>query len=165
MFNPMALLSSELLQAFVQKGHRYFVRQHYPRGKGVFDSSTRAAFLVCPYDNYFLAKEHYDALSSDPYRYLYNWEEEADRGKLQLAATQPEGYRVYANAFHDDWERHLTDRLRAKIRGYVKGLGWKPKSGEAVEPVFYPHFGEVFVRLKLGSREVRVNFEEIEKSA
>ena len=165
MFNPMAILTPELLQAFVQKGHRFFVRQHYPRGRAAFDTATKAAFLICPYDNYFLAKEHFDALSTDPYRYLYHWEEVADRGKLEVAAAQPAGYRVYGNAFVDNWEQHLTDRLRGKIRAYVKSLGWKPKGGESVEPVFYPHFGEVFVRLKLGSREVRVNFEEIEKSA
>lgn len=163
MFNPLAPFDEAALEGFLKAGNRYFVRQSFPRARDHFDEGIRGYFLFCHYENYFLAKEHFDALPHDPYRYLYDWETETDRNKLLIAARKPEGFRIYTNTFMPDWERHLTSRLHQKIRGYVNRLGWKPKKGEAIQPQFYPHFGEVYVRLAFGSREVRVKFEEIEK--
>ena len=163
MFNPLAPLNEAALDGLVKAGHRFFVRQTFNRAKDHFDEGIKGYFLFCHYEDYFRAKEHFDVLLHDPYRRIYDWETNADRDRLLVAAQQPPGFRVFTNTFLPDWERHLTNRLHAKIWRYVQQLGWKPKSGEAVQPQFYPHFGEVYVSLKLGSREVRVNFEEIEK--
>lgn len=163
MFNPLAPLTTEALEALVKGGNRFFVRQSFARARQPFDEGIRGYFLFCHYENFFKAKEHLEVLSEDPYRRLYDWEDEEDRKRLLLAASGPPGYRIFTNTFAPDWERHLTDRIHQKIRAYVRQLGWKPARGESVQPQFYPHFGEVCVSLKLGSREVRVKFEEIEK--
>ena len=163
MFLPFARFDEAALEGFLKEGQRYFVRQDFPRARSAFDEGIRGYFLLCHYADYFRAKEHFDTLVQDPFRFLYDWEEEEHRKKLLVAASSPKGYRIYTNTFLPDWERHLTTRIHQKIRAYVKSLGWKPRSGEGVEPVFYPHFGEVYIRLKMGKREVRVKFEEIEK--
>jgi len=164
MFNPLAIFDARALEGFVREGNKYFVRQSFPRGMDPFDDNLAGCFLICHYDDYFRAKEHYDALEQDRLRWLYNYDKMEDRGRLEIAASQPEGYRVYSNTFVPDWERHLTDRVKERIRAYVAKLGWKPSRGEGVEPQFYPHFGEVHVCLKFRGREVRVKFEEIENT-
>jgi hypothetical protein len=163
MFNPLAPFSQQALDGFLKKGYKFFVRQTFNRGNTQFENNLKRCFLFCHYDNYFSAKEHFDALSTDVCRYLYNWNNVEDREKLKIAASQPEGYKIYTNTFSPDWENHVTDRIKVKIRAYVQKLGWKPAREEAIHPVFYPHFGEVYVSLKYRGREVRVKFEEIEK--
>lgn len=165
MFNPLAPFDEPSLEGMVREGNRYFVRQTFMRAHDHFDEGIKGYFLFCHYENYFMAKEHYDALAHDQNRYLYDWERTEDQEKLRIAAAHPIGYKIYTNTFKPDWEKHVTNRLRQKIRAYIQMLGWKPKRGEGVEPQFYPHFGEVYVRLRLGNREVRVKFEEIEKLA
>ena len=157
-FNPMALLTASVLQGLVNTGHRYFVRQSFTRG----NTAEERGFLLSHYENYFRAKEHLDILVNDGARRLYDWEDAEDRIRLQTAASQPDGFRVFANLFRPDWEKSLNWRLREKIRAYIDQLDWQPGGSESVQPQFYPHFGEVYVSLQYKGREVRVNFEEIE---
>lgn len=163
MFNPLAIFTPEALQGLTDAGNRYFVRQSFARGMHKHEN-IKWCFIMCHYENYYRAKEHYDVLVNDAYRYLYNWDDPADRKKLHIAASQPEGYRVFANLFQPGWEMQLTPRLKEKIRAYIRKLGWKITGKEGIEPQFYPHFGEVYVSLQHRGREVRVNFEEIEKT-
>ena len=163
MFNPLATLTEEVLNAFIESGKRYFVRQTFNRAKDHFDEGIRGYYLFCHYDDYFQAKEHYDAIVNDANRHLYDWENEEDQKKLKIAASKPPGFKLYANVFRPDWEKLITDRIRQKVRIYVQNLGWKLPRGEGITPQFYPHFGEVYVRLSHKGREVRVKFEDIEK--
>ncbi len=91
MFNPLAPFSQQALDGFLKKGYKFFVRQTFHRAKDPFENKLSGTFLFCHYDNYFSAKEHFDALATDLYRYLYNWNNGEDREKLKLAASQPEG--------------------------------------------------------------------------
>lgn len=159
-FNPMALLTTEVLEGLAQAGHRYFVRQSFARGA---EPGIRS-LIYTHYKDYFRAKEHLDVLAQDASRRLYNWEDSTDREKLRIAAGQPQGFRIYANLFRRDWEKRLSRMLREKMRRYINHLDWEPKAGESIEPQFYPHFGEVYVSLQYKGREVRINFEEIENS-
>ncbi|MFL5742097.1 MAG: hypothetical protein ACJ75B_17875 [Flavisolibacter sp.] len=163
MFNPLAPLDQRAIDGMVTEGHRFFVRQSFPRAKDHFDEGIKGYFLFCHYKDYSKAKEHFDVLKQDPARYLYDWEVVSDRERLMIAASRPAGYKLYTNTFMPDWERHLTNRLREKIRLYIQRLGWKPDREESVNPVFYPWFGEVYVSLRFRKQEVKVKFEEIEK--
>lgn len=163
MFNPLAPLSPELLDKFIGEDYRYFTRQTFLRAREPFNDAIKAYFLICHYDDEFRAREHFDTLKDDPNRFLYDWQNEEHQQKLRAAATQPAGYKIYANVFLPDWERHLTDRIVNQMKLFVRSLGWKPKREEGLHPVFYPHFGDVFVSIKFRGQEVKVNFEEIEK--
>jgi hypothetical protein len=163
-FNPLARLDERALEGMVRDGHRYFVRQTFNRGIDGFDTNVKGCFLFCHYKDLPKAKEHYDVLDGDPNRFLYDWENEAHRKKLRIAAAGPEGYKIYTNTLVPDWEKYMTDRVKQKIRAYIMKLGWKPTREEAVTPVLYPHFGEICVSLRFRKQEVRVTFEEIEKA-
>jgi hypothetical protein len=62
-----------------------------------------------------------------------------------------------------DWEAHITDRMKRKVRAYINKQGWRPSKEEGVDISFYPHFGEVMVSLRFRRQQVKIKFEEIEK--
>ena len=163
MFNPLALFSERLLEALVQAGKLYFVRQTYPRGREPFNEEQKGAFLITHYAEMGPAATHYDAIAHDTGRYLYRWDKEADREKLKRAASQPSGYSIYAGVFLKDWEKNITDRVKNCIRYYVAAQGWKPGRNEIVQPDFYLEFGELHVKIKFRNLERKLKFDEIEK--
>lgn len=164
MFNPLASWTEEALNGFIQEGKKYFVRQTFNRARHPFDEGIKGYFLFCHYESYAQAKEHYDALVGDPNRFLYDWDNEEHREKLKIAARQPRGYRIYSNTFMPDWERHITDRMKKKVKAFIDKRGWKPKREETVQIDFYPHFGEVMITLRFREQKLSVKLEEIEKT-
>ena len=162
MFNLLAKLNRKALDGLVTQGHRYFVRQTFEKAREAFDTTTKAHFLICHYKDAAKAKEHYDVLQDDPNRFLYCWDEPEHQQRLKVASEQPTGYKIYSNTFIDDWEHHLTDRFRAKIRSYIAELGWKPSRNDSVRFDFLPRFGEPFATLHFKKRVVEVSFDEID---
>lgn len=163
MFNPFAPFTEKALGGMIAAGHRYFVRQCFPRGRDHFEEGIRACFLLCHYKDYAPAKEHLDAICNDRYRFLYDWEDPTHQGKLLTAAAGVDGYKIFTNTFLPDWERQVTPRIHQKIAAYLRQQGWKLDRNETVTTYFYPHFGEVMIGIKFRRRELRVKFEEIEK--
>jgi hypothetical protein len=162
MFNPFYPLTQELLNSFVQQGKQYFVRQTFRRGFSVLDQGIKSAFLITHYNELNDAQTHYDALAKDPKRFFYDWNNAEHQEKLRIAASNPVDYKVYSNTLEKNWERHITDRIKKGIRLYVAGLGWRPSRAEGVSTDFYQTFGELYIKLKYKTREVKVKFEEIE---
>jgi hypothetical protein len=163
MFNPLAIWTEKALEGFVGEGKRYFVRQSFERARKSFGDEDKSYFLFCHYQVYSQAREHFDALFDDPFRFLYDWEIEDHRQRLLLAANQPPGYEIYSNTFMPDWERHITSRLKQKIKAFIQSHGWKPGREDGVLIDFYPHFGEVMVTLRFRKQKLSVKLEEIEK--
>jgi hypothetical protein len=159
MFNPLASLDKRLLEALVDAGHAYFVRQQLTSPTAGIRLPNQ--FLICHYKDYSRAREHYDVLADDPFRRLYAWEEAKDRRDLEAAAAGPAGYAIFANLFRPDWEKGLTDELKKKMKGFIHRMGWKPGGAEAIVPYFYPYFGEVYVSLRYRRQEVSVKLSEI----
>lgn len=166
MFNPFALLTTPLLQAFAESGKKFFVRQTFTRAKDHFHDQIKGYFIISHYAEKGHAEHHFGAISEDPYKFMYEWENAEHRKKLLTASKQPEGFKIYASVFNKDWERHLTNPLKQKLRYYVEGkLGWKPSVAETVQFDVYVNYGEVYAKLKLRSQEVRIKLEEIENYA
>ena len=163
MFNPFYPFTRELLDSFIVKGKRYFVRQTFPRGKNPLDNGVKGWFMLSHYDRMVTAQDHFGAIEYDPNRFLYTWDDYSHRIKLRVAASELEEFRVYSSVFKPDWEKQVHDRLQQQVRKYVAGLDWSPKQSEAVDTNFELQFGELYIRLKYGSREAKVKFEEIEK--
>lgn len=163
MFNLLAKFDNRTLDGLLTQGHRYFVRQTFEKGREVFDITTKAHFLICHYKDPAKAKEHYDVLTDDPARFLYDWDAPEHQQRLRMAAEQPAGYKIFSNTFMENWEDHITDRFRAKIRGYIDNdLGWKPSRKDTVRFDFFPRFGEPYATLRFKKQAVEVSFEEID---
>lgn len=163
MFNPYCIFTKDLLEAFVKSGKRYFVRQTFVRGRDHFNTDIKEYFLICHYDNSDEALTHFNAISTDGNRFLYDWEIPEHRARLYIAAQHPGGFKVYANVFEKNWLRHITNRLKYRVRRYIDNtLQWHPAGGETVECQFYSHFGETHAMIKLRNQEVRLKLEDIE---
>ncbi|HEY0058902.1 MAG TPA: hypothetical protein VGB56_07185 [Flavisolibacter sp.] len=160
MFNPFCLLSKELLDAFARSGKKYFVRQTFSLTPG-----SNRAFMFTHYPDVAFAQEHLGAIEHDPYRQLYRWDDEDHRRRLIIAASQPEGYDIWAALFRKDWERGITVEVEGLVRAYIKSIGWKPARADGVAPQYFLHYGSLYLMLKFGSKQVRVKFEDIQKLA
>jgi len=162
MFNPLCLFISELLAAFVSSGQKYFVRQTFSRGLDANDKTIRA-FLFSHYSDYGQAYEHFEAIAKDGNRFLYRWSEPDDRKRLKLAASQPSGFRIYASVVMPGWEGKAEKALKVKVRNYMERKNlWHPGRKDEVTFELYPHFGEVFVRMRFRKQEIKVSLVEVE---
>ena len=162
MFNPFYPFTKDLRNAFIAQEKKYFVRQTFDRGKEPFCENVFGAYLISHYATLHEAKVHFDALKHDKKRFLYVWDNTEHQERLKAAATGIIGYKIYSSTFEKDWERHITDRMEKAIRLYVASFGWRPSRAEGLSTDFYQTFGELYIRLKYKTREVKVKFEEIE---
>lgn len=156
MYNPFPLLNAGMLQEQIAKGKRWFVRQRYARG-GV------GAFLLRAYTDgeKEQAELHMQALSRDRHAFLYDADLAEHRQRLELAAGQPEGYRVYyAVKKGKDWTP--PDVYQGKIRGYI----WKHhpdwRAPAKIEVGLEEEFGELFLVLSCKNEEETIPLETIE---
>ena len=164
MFNPFVPLSRPLLEAFVKAGKMFFVRQTYTQAKCILDKGFKGYFIITHYSDIAFANYHMSAITHDPNRYLYNWDNLDDRKRLHIASGNPEGYMIYSSVFKKDWQKHISANLKQQVKKYIdNSLVWRPGRNETVDIQVFTNYGELFAKLKLRSQEVRVKLADIEK--
>ena len=161
MINPFQLYSPDLLQALLRAGHRYFVRQTYERGSFQDAGTTQKAFLISHYDNASRANVHYEALVTDANRFLYDVSDPAHLEKLEIAASQPAGFRIFTPMLLRPWKP--TEWIKGKVRKYIdQKLAWQPGRSTGVKTNLFTQFGELFLTLKSGIHEVKIPLSDVE---
>jgi hypothetical protein len=109
------------------------------------------------------AQEHFDAIPRDGNRFLYDWDNPEHRKKLIVASRNPEGFKVYANLFEKNWEKHITNDFRYSIRRYIENkLHWRPTRHDTINFHIDVRYGEPYGRIQTHNLEVSVKLEEIE---
>lgn len=167
MYNPFTLLSVPLLHEKIQAGKRYFVRQTYKRG---MQPRLIAAFLLRAYDEKEknLAGEHLLRLKNDGNAYMYDSQDRDDLKKLQVAASQPFGYKVfYAGKMGADWKPPVD--YQARIRKYVRAHfpRWQAaatgqKEDRTIAIGLHEEFGQLFLKFNYNTEIALVPLQEIE---
>ncbi len=163
MYNPLPLLTPGLLVTELAKGKRFFVRQFYPRG---MDAALRASFLVRSYGEQeaALAGKHLEILIADPNRFLYDVQIPEHREKLQLAARQPPGYKIFYTGHKGvDWKPPTF--YQQKMRRYVQSMhpDWRTqKGGPNIEIYLCEEYGQMYLELCFGDDRHTVTLEMIE---
>lgn len=163
MHNPLALLTTELLDSLIASGHRFFVRQSYPRGKQPLDNKTKEALLITAYTDFSEVNAHFQAVKLDSRKYVYDIQLAGEKEKLYRAASLPEGYKVFVALLAvKKWKPPilLAPKLKNYLRVYTK---WKPERGQDTLVSLYIQFGELFLKLRYGTEEIKVPLSEIEK--
>jgi hypothetical protein len=162
MHNPFPLYSERLLDALIKAGHKYFVRQTYKRGFDHFDTEQRGSFLITHYNDLNKANIHYEALTNDGNRFLYDISNSEHLEKLRVASRQPVGYKIYTPLLQQEWKP--SPQIAQGIRRYIDyKLRWKPAREETVQTNLFTQFGELFITLKFRIQEVKVPLADIEK--
>lgn len=165
MYNPFLLLNERLLHDKLKEGKRYFVRQYYPRG---MQPRIRASFLFRAYEEEEkeVAENHFAHIKSDKTAFLYDAKNAEDLGKLEVAAKQPIGYKIfYAGKKGIDW--NPPREYQFKIRDYIKTKhpSWKTqKGGDKVQVGLYEEFGELFLKFSFDGEDDNVLLDEVEKN-
>ena len=164
MHNPLALLSREILEGLIESGHRYFVRQSYPRGKSPFDGKTKESFLITPYRGFSDVNPHFQAIKFDARKYVYQIDYPEELKKLYAAAGQPDGYKIYVSLLRERrWRPSIT--LAPKIKSYLRANSkWKPDRNEEVRVSLFIQFGELFLTLQYRTQEIKVPLSDIDKT-
>lgn len=164
MFNPVYPFTMEVLHKTVERGCVYFVRNQWPHGFDHFSEDIKGSFMFTHYDEKAKALAHYNSITLDKYRYLYDWNDEADKEKLKIAAAGPEGYKIFSSYFLDDYKKRISNPLKDKINRYMyTHTNWKPVKGETVHIDFYLQFGQLYITMSYAGQQRKVNFEDIEK--
>jgi hypothetical protein len=163
-FNPFYPFTKELLTALTEEGNKFFVRQEFKRGKNPLHPEIKNSFLITHYKEIESAMEHYDSLNTDSYRFLYDIDNPEHLNKLEIAASNPEGYSVFANVFHTDWQKRIGDQLMNRIRYYIGSkLKWKPERNDNLKFNLFMDMGTLSVKIMLNGKEAIAKFGEIEK--
>jgi hypothetical protein len=171
-YNPFPILTPGLLDDQLARGKRYVVRQTYARGLADRSANARgpapkAAFLLRAYfpEEKELAGQHLASLSGDPYAFLYDADDPEHLKKLQLAATQPAGYRIYYAAKKGiDWDP--PEAYQEKMREYIRRHhpSWRTKpGGDKIQIGLFEEFGQLFLKFNFDEQEDTIPFEWIEK--
>jgi hypothetical protein len=164
MYNPFPLLNEALLKDQVAKGKRWFVRQTFHRG---MDGRLKAAFLLRAYpeDEKEDAEKHLAAIPRDANALLYDAALPDHLEKLQIAAKQPFGYKVfYAAKKGVDWKPPAV--YQEKMKHYIRRhhSEWRNSSGgEKIQVGLHEEFGELFLKFSYEKEEDLIPFDDIEK--
>lgn len=164
MYNPLPLLTPGLLRDELIKGKRWFVRQTYPRG---LTPGLRAAFLLRAYpaEEKTMAEQHLASIEKDKNAFLYDAGLAEHLEKLDIAAKQPAGFKVFYAARNGvDWKP--PGPYQQKMRHYIRShhSAWLPqKAKEKIEIGLYEEFGQFYLKFSYDGEEDTIPFDEIEK--
>lgn len=163
-YNPYTILTPGILDAML-KQPMYFVRQYYERGSEICRGKS-LPLLFTHYGHHETDKEraerHMRLLLKDTYRYLYDSTDPAHFEKLKMAATQPQGYRVYINLLPKKWKANSSIKL--KINQYVrmKLPWWNYSPADKLKVTLKERYGQLFIVLLWRGQKTEVLLEEIE---
>jgi len=161
-FNPFAEFEERFLPLFKQKGIKAFVKQTYDRGRNMLEDNPRPAFLLTHTEDLAYAQKYFDEIKGDPNRDFFIITEPEEYEKLkQLLHSQTARY--YTILTIKDANAKAQKLLDARIRFYVNNMtNWRPKSMEEVVFSLDIVFGEIYVKLKHGSRELKIKLDDLE---
>ncbi|HYF30775.1 MAG TPA: hypothetical protein VD993_06625 [Chitinophagaceae bacterium] len=164
MYNPFPLLTESILNNRVWRGKRYFVRQSFLRG---FSPGLKASFLLRAYaaTEREQALTHMAFIAHDAYAYLYDASNPAHFAKLQVAASQPAGYRIYyAGKEVPHW--NPSNEYDFKIRRYILSRHprwWTQRGRNSIHVGLCEEWGELLLKLSFENEQEIIPFDEIEK--
>jgi hypothetical protein len=163
MYNPFPILTQGLFRDQLAKGKRWFVRQTFPRGA---EPRLVAAFLLRGYDaeERETAGQHLATLTNDGNAFLYDAEDPAHLERLQIAAGQPFGYKVFYAA-HKGIEWKPPPVYQEKMRHYLRRHhpAWRSqKEGDKIAIGLYEEFGQLFLKFSHNEEEDILPFDLIE---
>jgi len=165
MHNPYTLLTDEILDTLVRQP-MYFVIQYYPRGTDHFDKEPTTSLLLTHYvqkgDDYERIERHMRLLMTDKYRLLYDSKNSEHMQRLKIAASQPEGYKIYINLLPQAWKENNI--LKRKINNYLLHhfSRWNYSSKDNLKVTLIERYGNLYIAMLWKGQQTEVDLNEIE---
>jgi hypothetical protein len=167
MIQPFTIFEKKMIVGLINLRKVYLVAQYYPAGMDHFSDTAKIPILLTDYDDASLAQVHLGALRHDRYGCIMDLNKDKHLAKLQQMLGEGSEYIVYWAVVSNlkDLKKNVDLNYTNNIRNYItKNTNWRIGADETVRPVLQVIFGELFIALKRGDQEIRVKFEEIEKS-
>ena len=89
MFNPLYPFTTDVLEATINKGCQWFVRNTYLQAGNHFDEQVKGSFIISHFNDWAKSNTHYNSTAHDPHRFLYDCSKGEHKTKLLAAAGQP----------------------------------------------------------------------------
>ena len=108
------------------------------------------------------ADRHLRLLMKDKYRFLYDSSIPEHRAKLEIAASQPEGFRVYINLLPKKWKP--SDQLKRLVARYVTEHlpAWRYSPSDKLNVTLKERYGELFLALLWKGQQCEVHLDLVE---
>lgn len=158
MHNPLTPLFPKVVETLIDHGFKYFVRQSYPRGK---TGDIKEAFLLTHYRELHEANAHFLTIRFDSRKYLYSISNAEEKARLMVAASQPEGYKVFVALIKDREWRPPHD-LGRKVKSYLRSHG--AGSDRNINITLSLQFGELILNIQAGVTTLNIPLADVEKS-
>ena len=165
MFQPFELFQPLFIKRLIKLNKIYIVSQSYKVGLSDFEEGKNASILLTDYVG--LANIHKAAVKTDKYAAVIHLNNPAHLQKLKDMLEPDAEYKIYWSVVKDmaAIKKNIDVKYSDNIRRYIiKNTTWRIGGDEIIRPQLSVIFGELFVFLKRGAQELRVKFEEIEKS-
>ncbi|HEY4150336.1 MAG TPA: hypothetical protein VGM41_15460 [Chitinophagaceae bacterium] len=154
------------LPELIKQKRFYLVSQSYHRHLGNLPATeTKSGLLISCYEHVNMAKTHVQALTNDRYAAVINLQKPAHRTKMQDLLEEYSKYRVFVAAVKNnaEIEGRINRLYRAQMKRYIEArTDWRISADTTLRPHLHLVFGELFITIKYGNKEIRVKFEEIE---
>lgn len=167
MFQPFELFKPLYLKRLIDLKKIYIVTQSYNIGFDHFDKVPKTGILLTDYDDIGLANIHKAAVEVDKYAAVINLTNEKHVKKLEEMLAEESEYKLYWSVVKElgRIKKSIDLKYKDNMRRYIqKNTTWRMGGDEHINPQLSVIFGELFIHLKRGAQELRVKFEEIEKS-
>ena len=167
MLQPFEIFKSQYIPGLIGLKKTLLVAQSYSNGFDHFAEVHKTDILLTDYDDIGLAKIHLAAIKADKYAAVLDITKEKHLQKLKEMLAPDSEYALYWAIVRStgDLKKRVDMKYRDHIRRWImKNTTWRIGGDETIRPQLQVIFGELFVTLKYGSQEVRIKFEEIEKS-
>lgn len=167
MLQPFEIFKFQYIPKLVSLKKNLLVSQSYKNGYDHFADVHKTDILLTDYEDIGLAKIHLAAIKTDKYASAIDLTKEKHLQKLIEMLAADSDYAIYWAIVKstDDLKKRVDMKYKDHIRSWImKNTTWRIGADETIRPQLQVIFGELFVTLKRGSQEVRIKFEEIEKS-
>jgi hypothetical protein len=166
MHNPFVQITPALLQAMMASP-KLFVRQHFPRGKTIFDDDDMMPLLFTYYEKTNeveanRANIHMAQINEDPYRFLYDSDQEDHRRRLMNACAASPKYTIYINLLHQQWVPPTW--LRRKLHAYMLThfYWWHYSKTHQLHIHLKDRYGQLYLHLSWKANTADLLLDELE---
>ncbi len=130
-------------------------------------TTGKVPLLLTEYDDLGLAKIHLNALKADKLAAIINLGLDIHKEKLEEMTGDGSKYFLYWNMVRDSEaiKKNLDKNYSLYIKRYIdKNTNWRISRDSTIISNLEVVFGQLFVTLKHGSQQIKVKFEDIERS-
>lgn len=162
MFNPAYPFTKELLESFVVKEVKHFVKSTYNRG---ISGAVQQAYLISHYHDKPEAERHFNAISHDVNRTIFDIDKPEDLERLKKETEASIEQVTFSKLIHPENEKRATEKFRDNTKRYLfNNTNWDLKGRITIYPKLYFQLGELYVRISHQGETISMKFTELENS-